>query len=543
MVQLNLSSHTIQNRNTPFLSQLVSYPEKDNVTSINLSGRYLITSMIYQIFHIILEDFPRVQEIDLSNTSMFDMDLEIIFDTGVLFQFFTKINLSHNLLECLTFENFHNYFTMCYLQILLLDNNEIECKGIIQLALNFNRLRFLQQLSLSNNFIRDDGFLSIANNFHEFINFRNLNMSGNICQNDNFLYFLQSIPKTIQILNLTSVCNFHLRSGTIPTVEVYTSHISHILGQLLLLEHLIWNMYIDQHIVNSLYFLDKLTHLVCHRSFIHHGILIEFPYLPNLTHTHLSSISSKSMLHILENLPSSLIVARFHQIIFSEKSIQHLYTMISKQHSLRILEISESNLEDFHAHRICSLIPVKSNINSLIFSRNDIGQKKSFSKFINLLPLFSNLKVFSLYGNPISYTRIKKMVSKLLRTPFHENTSISISNGNFAASSVSLQPYILHLSKFLDVFHRQIYLTPSLFHFVNYVRNFRPIQHHIDIVSCDLQGVSHYNKLLQQINFNMKQTLGYKVFNKQLFYITLPNNSTTVLYSADIQFIIFSFLS
>ena len=543
MVHLNLSSHTIQNRNSPFLHELLMHPDKDSVTSINLSGRYLITSMIYQLFHIILPSFPHVQEINLSNTSIFDLDLELILETGLFFQYMTTLDLRHNLLECLSFQKFHLHFHMCYLQILLLDNNEIECNGATQLASNFNRLPFLKHLSLSNNFIRDLGFLSIAKNFHELQNFCNLNILGNICQNDCFLYFLQSIPKTIEVLNLGSICYFHLRIGTIPNLEIYTSYISDTLQELTYLKELFWNMYIDQHIVNSWYFLQNLTHLICNRSFIHHGILQHFPYLPNLTHIHISSIYSNSIIHILRNLPPGLTTIRFHHIFFSDKAIKYLYTLISNQHSLQVLEISESNLEDFHTYYICHYIPLKSNINSLIFSRNYIGQKKKFSKFVNLLPIFPNLKIFSLYGNPITNPHLEKLIYIFLRAPFHEQISISISTGNFSTffSSVSLQPYILLFSKFLYTFHRQTYITPSLYRFVNHVRKFRPIQHHIDVVPYGTYGVSNYNDALQQIKSNLQDSLGYKMFNKHLSHTLLPNTSCSILYSEDIQSVILSF--
>ena len=129
---------------------LKQFEEKHRIRNINLNGIYFQTSDIFTLFHRTLPLFTSLTGIHLSNTSIFDNDIEIIFHE--LFRHFQleTLDLSHNLIQGHSFPLVHQMFPgPFYLKDLCLDNNEIDCRGMINLSDFFDSFNSLFNLFTS----------------------------------------------------------------------------------------------------------------------------------------------------------------------------------------------------------------------------------------------------------------------------------------------------------------------------------------------------------------------------------------------------------
>ena len=143
----------------PIASYILGEPFKENIHTINLNSLYLKTSDVYQLFHHVLPLFSSLDSIFLESTSLFDCDLEIMFEFKSFLSQLRQLNLAHNLIQGRVFHQISSQtMTTMTLQKLWLDHNEIDCRGMIQITSLFPYLPNLQLLSLSSNFIRNTGF-------------------------------------------------------------------------------------------------------------------------------------------------------------------------------------------------------------------------------------------------------------------------------------------------------------------------------------------------------------------------------------------------
>ena len=523
---------------------LEQFEVKHRIRTINLNGIYFQTSDIFTLFHRILPSFPSLSNIHLSNTSIFDNDIEIIFHE--LFRHFQleTLDLSHNLIQGHSFQLVHHMLSgPFYLKDLCLDNNEIDCRGIINLSYFFNSFIFLEKFSISNNYIKDFGFQRFAIRIHYLRHLKHLDISHNKCSNETFLNILQNIPnKHLKYLNVSSLTGLETEQylSFFTKFTIFTSHLCVALSRFCSIEVFIWNSYINQHIINAFYRLKELQVLEICQKFLYHGNFDHFPYLHNLQTIRVASISEKGVKAILNKMPSTLKELSFQYIYFHEKLCHLLIECIHRQENIRSIECSNCSITDKKFLTLIKAIPNKEQITSLKFAKNYIGRSKKFRRFAsNFLSKFPNIRDICFYGNFISDDDFCHLVQKICQTRFHNPIRLSIyENVEFAYSNPFLKflGFFQAVEKVLD---RQYKWSKSCANLYDYMDSWQIFHHYVDVLYSQKKHIREYNEHLSFIQKKIQERKGYLQLS---YYYSSPKVPYHPIFSTeDLQRYIFSF--
>ena len=516
-----------------FLEHLSNHDSPEIVDKISLSGVFVQTSDIFKLFHTILHKYVSLQYINLSNTSIFDNDLEIIF-LNLPFSVKT-LDFSNNLIQGNSFLMISQLLSdPLGIEHLYFDNNELNCRGMKNLSYLFHRMTGLKTLSISHNFIKDFGMKAFANRLPELHCIEYLNLAQNHAMSETFLFLLQQIcPRHLKYLNVSKMTTFDfywkLRTDQ---PAIITSHVSVCLSNFVHLETLIWNLYVDQHIINSLYHMTNLQHFEISRKFIMNGTFDVFPFLANLKNMSVCGIKLDGIKCIIQSLPERMKNITIQHYNLSKTDITN---QLSKQFCLESLDVSHSNLSDKVVFSICKNIPNKSFMKYLNFSKNNLGKTKCFFKIIHILPFFKNITYLSFFGNYIKQHQYERFLKMLCRNVFHNIITISFHENFFSPFINPFHDFCQALFGFEKFFLRQKSWNQSNENSFQYFSKWRPFLHKVDTLFPDRLSISNYNRSLMIISEKIDNRYGFLKFLSD-------ENIPQFLHSFDLQCYILEFL-
>lgn len=523
---------------------LKQFEEKHRIRTINLNGIYFQTSDIFTLFHRTLPLFPSLLGIHLSNTSIFDNDIEIIFHE--LFRHFQleTLDLSYNLIQGHSFPLVHQMLPgPFYLKDLCLDNNEIDCRGMINLSDFFDSFIFLEKFSISNNYIKDFGFQRFALRVHHLRHLKHLDISHNKCSNETFLNILQNIPsKHLKYLNVSSLTSLDTEEyfSFFQKFTIFTSHLCVAISRYMSVEVFIWNSYVNQHIVNAMYRFKELQVLEIRQKFLYHGNFDHFPYLHKLHTIRVASINEDGVKAMLNKLPSTVKELSFQYIYFHETLCNLLAKCIHRQQNIRSIECSNCSITDKKFLNLIKAIPNKHKITSLQFSKNYLGRSKKFKYFAsNFLSKFPNIVDICFYGNFIGDDDFCHLLQKICRTRFHNSIRLSVyENVDFGYSNpfFKFTGFFQAVEKVLD---RQYKWSKSCANLYDYMESWQVFDHYVDVLYNQKKYIRQYNDHLVFIHKKIRERKGYLELS---YYYSLPKVPYHGVFSTDdLQRYIFSF--
>lgn len=515
-------------------SYLLDEPRKDFVHTIDFNNLYLKTSDVYQLFHHVLPLFSSLDRVLLQNTSLFDSDLEIMFEFKPLMCILRELNLSHNLIQGRVFHQLSHQ--PMNLQKLWLDHNEIDCRGMNELTCLFPFLPHLQLLSLVGNLIRNRGFDTFARTVSTLQSLTELNIAKNKCSSETFLSILQNLPAGMLSLNVGYVVS---TQDILILMLNFTSRIAQLIQRFTDLQRLQWNMYMDQHLVHGLSHLVHLRHFENKKLFIYHGYLDYFPILPHLKTISLSGIQMACLACILKALPDGMESFTIEHTRWSESAKTLFHEWIHRQQNLKRLHLNFCSLRDDFFIKSCSAsIPLLEEIS---FSNNLIGLTKSFPKFISCLSSFPKLKVVILRGNYIQDKNYLTLVRFLCSQYSPVSLKMMVANGYFQKFPCFFTRENIILTTLYKKFQEATEYDSNVHKMIKFVQKKRLFTHNMDVMFNQKTNIEMYNRHLQQLQNVIDSRLGYLQWvcyiNKEIITDVHP-----VFFSQDIQMEILNYL-
>ena len=521
----------------PIASYILGEPFKENIHTINLNSLYLKTSDVYQLFHHVLPLFSSLDSIFLESTSLFDCDLEIMFEFKSFLSQLRQLNLAHNLIQGRVFHQISSQtMTTMTLQKLWLDHNEIDCRGMIQITSLFPYLPNLQLLSLSSNFIRNTGFDVFSKTVSTLTNLNHVNLAKNKCSSQTFLAILQNLPPGLLHLNvgyLVSTQDIFL------LMLNFTSRVAQSLQRFTNLQTLHWNMYMDQHIVHGLGKLSHLQHFENKKLFIYHGYFDFFPNLSQLKNISLSGIQMACLPAILKALPDGMECVTIEHTRWNQSAKTIFHDWIQRQQTLKQLRLNFCSLRDIFFFRCCSVsMPLLEEIS---FSNNLMGLSKSFAKFILSLSSFPKLKTIIMRGNYIQDKNFLFLMRFLCSQHSPLSLKLVISNGYFQKYPCFFSRENIMLEALYRKFQETREYNSSLHKIVKFIQGKRIFTHHMDIMCTQKHNISMYNHHLQKLQALIHSRIGYLQWIR---YINeeIVNDVHPVFFSRDMQIEILNYL-
>ena len=530
-------SNKVISRQKPIASYILEEPFKENIHTINFNSLYLKTSDVYQLFHHVLPLFSSLDSIFLESTSLFDCDLQIMFEFKSLLCQLRQLNLAHNLIQGRVFHQIskENMTTM-NLQKLWMDHNEIDCRGMVQMTSFFPYLPNLQLLSLSGNFIRNTGLDVFSKTVSTLTNLNHLDLSKNKCSSQTFLAILQNLPPGLLHLNV----GYLVSTQDIFTFMLnFTSCVAQSLQRFTNLQTLDWNMYMDQHIVHGLGHLSHLQHFENKKLFIYHGYLDYFPHLSQLKSISLSGIQMACLPTVLRSLPDGMEFVTIEHTRWNESSKIIFHDWIQRQQTLKTLRLNFCSLRDFFFLKCCAAsMPLLEEIS---FSNNLMGLTKSFPKFILSLSSFPKLKTIILRGNYIHDKNFFFLMRFLCSQYSPPSLKLMISNGYFQKYPCFFSRENMILDTLYKRFREAREYNSKLYRMVKFVQGKRIFTHHMDVMYSQKHNISMYNHHLQKLQNLIHSRIGYlqwiRYINEELI-----NDVHPVFFSQDMQMEILDYL-
>lgn len=521
-------------REKTIASYLLEEPRKDFVHTIDFKNFYLKTTDVYQLFHHVLPLFSSLDSVLLQNTSLFDSDLEIMFEFKPFLCILRELDLSHNLIQGQVFHQLSQQ-TM-NLQKLWLDHNEMDCRGMTELTCVFPSLPHLQLLSLVGNLIRNRGFDTFAKTVSALQSLTDLNIAKNKCSSETFLSILENLPAGMLSLNVGYLVS---TQDILILMLNFTSRIAQVLQRFPDLQRLQWNMYMDQHLVHGLSHLGNLRHFENKKLFIYHGYLDYFPILPHLKTISLSGIQMGCLASILKALPDGMESLTIEHTRWSESAKTLFHEWMERQQCLKRLHLNFCSLRDDFFLKSCSTpMPLLEEIS---FSNNLMGLTKSFVKFIYCLSSFPKLKVVILRGNYIQDKNYLILVRFLCSQHSPVSLKMMVANGYFQRFPCFFTTENIILSTLYKRFQEVTEYDSNVHNMIKFVQTKRRFTHNMDVMFNQKTNIAMYNRHLQQLQEVIHSRLGYlqwvHYINKEIISDVHP-----VFFSQDIQMEILKYL-
>jgi Ran GTPase-activating protein (RanGAP) involved in mRNA processing and transport len=520
---------------------LTDFKEKENIKIINLSGIFLQTSDIFSLFYKIFPSYPLLSCVKMSNTSIFDNDMEILFHEMYRTLRLETLDLSHNLIQGHTLKIVNHLVPdYVYLKNLYLDNNELDCRGLVNLSQIFRCLVFLEKLSISNNYVKDFGFQSFAMQIHSLLQLKYLDISYNKCSKDTLLLILQNIPvRKLAYLNISSLVKFDHEQyfSFFQKYTVYTSHLCVAISRMKQLKTFVWNSYLNQHIINAFYNLKELEVLEAHQKFLYHGTFDHFPYLSCLHTLRIASISEQSITAILKSLPPTMRELSCQYIYLNLETMETYYLFLKRMNKIESIECSHCGITDTKFFGILRSIQNKSQIQSLRFPKNYLGRSRKFRNFSKMLENFKNIKDVCLYGNFIKDRDFCHLIKTICKTAFTQSIRLSLFENHRYSN-----PFVEFIESFTfieNTFDRSYKWSKSCRNLCHYMDSWQLFHHYVDVLFRQKKQVREYNKALCSIQTKINDRKGYLQLCQ--YYSSTKTPYHPVFSVDDLQRFIFSF--